>query len=487
MRYNRPMAARSRSVREFGDFQTPLDLARRVVARLRAEGSAPGAVIEPGCGRGAFVRAALEAFDAPVLGVEINPEHLAALRELDPARVTPVAGDFFAVDWEARLAALPGPLLILGNPPWVTNAELGRLGSANRAPRTNAERHGLGALTGASNFDLSEAMLAQALDWIDARGGALAVLVKTAIARKLLARAWKSGRRFARARLFRLDAMAHFGASVEACLLWVESGTGPALAELYDDLDAERPVSSLGWEDGQLLADAAAYARWRHLRATDGGAAWRSGIKHDAAAVFELERVAGGYRNGLGEAVQLEPECVFPLLKGAELARGVAVPSRALVVPQRTVGADTRGLAETAPRTWAYLERHGDRLAARASRVYTGRAPHSVFGVGPYTFAPWKVAVAGFAKRLNFVLVGPQDGAPVVFDDTVAFLAFADEAAARCAAELLASEPAQAFYGAQVFWSDKRPLTIALLKRLDLAAVARELGAKRPARWVEET
>ncbi|HEY9722991.1 MAG TPA: class I SAM-dependent methyltransferase, partial [Oscillatoriaceae cyanobacterium] len=415
------MASPSRAVREFGDFQTPLPLAQQVVARLRAEGVSPGLVIEPSCGRGAFVRAALEGFpEARVLSVEINPEHLAiAQQALEPAhagRCTLFESNFFAFDWPDRITDAAGPLLVLGNPPWVTNAELGRLASANQAPKANRGQRGIEALTGASNFELSEAMLATCLDW----GGTVAVLCKTAIARKLLAGAWRAGRRFARARIFRVDAAAHFGASVEACLFWLEPGDGEAIAEVYDDLEAMGPSAAIAWRDGQLVADADAYDRWRHLRAEAGEAPWRSGVKHDAAAVFELEAAENDYRNGLGEVVEVERDHVYPLLKGAELARGVATPRRALLVPQRTVGENTRLLAETAPKTWAYLERNGDRLAARASRVYNGRAPFSVFGVGPYTFAPWKVAVAGFAKSLRFAVVGPVHGAPVVFDDTVA-------------------------------------------------------------------
>ena len=48
-----------------------------------------------------------------------------------------------------------GPLLVIGNPPWVTNSELGTLASPNRPPRRNIKGlRGLEARTGASNFDV---------------------------------------------------------------------------------------------------------------------------------------------------------------------------------------------------------------------------------------------------------------------------------------------------------------------------------------------
>ena len=43
---------------------------------------------------------------------------------------------------------------------------------------------------------------------------------------------------------------------------------------------------------------------------------------------------------------------------------------------------------------------------------------------------------------------------------------------------LLHSEPAQEFLNAFVFWDSKRPVTVGLLGRLDLLAVAREVGAE---------
>ena len=90
-----------------------------------------------------------------------------------------------------------------------------------------------------------------------------------------------------------------------------------------------------------------------------------------------------------------------------------------------------------APRTWDYLQSHADRLDARASSIYRNRPRFSVFGVGPYSFAPWKVAISGFYKRLDFRCVGPVEDKPVVLDDTCYFLPCRTEHDARLLAELL--------------------------------------------------
>ena len=54
------------------------------------------------------------------------------------------------------------------------------------------------------------------------------------------------------------------------------------------------------------------------------------------------------------------------------------------------------------------------------------------------------------------------------------------EQEARYVADLLNSQPAREFFSAFVFWDAKRPITIDMLRRLDLSALARELGSHRP-------
>jgi tRNA1(Val) A37 N6-methylase TrmN6 len=119
-------------------------------------------VLEPTCGVGAFLMAARERFaGAKLRGYEVNPDHADAARaRLAGADAEVTCGDFFSLDWARELASLPDPLLVIGNPPWVTAAGLGALGAKNLpASRDAARLKGLDALTGRSNFDVSEAML----------------------------------------------------------------------------------------------------------------------------------------------------------------------------------------------------------------------------------------------------------------------------------------------------------------------------------------
>jgi len=271
-------------------------------------------------------------------------------------------------------------------------------------------------------------------------------------------------------------ALKHFGASVDACLLLVRTAE-PAMTKecaVFGSLDAARPVSSFGLRDGGLVSDLALCERWKHLAGEGGG--WRSGVKHDCSKVLELHRDGRNrYRNGLGETFELESEVAYPLVKSSDLA-SQRPPTRWLLVPQLSIASDTAHLQSVAPLAWAYLMSHSERLDARASSVYRNRPRFSIFGIGEYSFAPWKVAISGLYKRLAFSVLAPFDGKPVLCDDTGYFFPCQTEEESRTLRALLDSRPALEFLSARVFWDSKRPITARLLNALDLMALSDYLG-----------
>ena len=89
-------------------------------------------------------------------------------------------------------SSLPENLLVVGNLPWVTNSELGSLESKNLPEKNNFQRHrGFAAKTGKANFDISEWMLIKLLESLNQKKASIAMLCKTATARKVLTYAWK--------------------------------------------------------------------------------------------------------------------------------------------------------------------------------------------------------------------------------------------------------------------------------------------------------
>lgn len=482
---------KTQTIAEFGDFQTPPALAARCCTLLQHMGVSPASIVEPTCGRGAFVFAAADCWPSVrvIEGVEVNPGHLASATALardraDVSRFSLECADFFRLRWAERLAKLPEPLLVIGNPPWVTNAHVTSLGGSNLPVKSNFQGHGgFDAITGKANFDISEWMLLKLADALNGRDAVLAMLVKTVVARKLLHHCWKRGYSVTEAEMFGIDAGAHFNAAVDAALITLRFGQGciTPTAGVFKNLSrAVAPIARIGIVADTMVADLDAYQRTKHL---NGGCAlqWRSGIKHDCSKVMELKREGERFHNGLGEAVDLEPEYLFPMLKTSEVAGGVSTPGRRwMIVPQQRIGESTVEIAERAPMTWQYLQTHRSLLAKRRSSIYRNKPDFSIFGVGDYSFSPWKVAISGMYKSLRFVKVGMRDGRVTVLDDTTNFLPCPSEEAADLMLSMLESNAAQMFYRAFTFWDAKRPITVELLGRLNLYALARELGLHHP-------
>jgi hypothetical protein len=471
---------------EYGDFQTPEVLAREVCVTLREQGLQPAVLLEPTCGLGNFLVAGLDQFPGvqQALGADINPKYICKVEsrlrgQPDAKKVRVVEADFFATDWAKVISELPEPVLVLGNLPWVTNAHLSTLGSQNLPTKSNFQkRNGLDAITGKANFDISEWMLIRLLEAMNGRRGTLAMLCKSSVARKTLFHGWKNAIAIERSVIYRIEADLHFDAAVDAALLVTHfrPGARDLEANVCSHLKNTSPETVIGFEDGMLLSDLTAYHRLKHLCGEEI-IKWRSGIKHDCSKVMELSREGAKYRNGLGELVDLEDTYLFPMMKSSHVARRIGDNSRYMLVTQRAIGQNTAEIHEQAPRTWVYLNAHAGQLNKRGSSIYRNRPPFSIFGVGDYTFAPWKVAISGFYKKLAFTTIGPVGGKPVVFDDTSYFLPCKTSAQAEYLGSLLNSSTAQAFYKAFVFWDAKRPITADLLKRLNLRRLALEDGS----------
>lgn len=478
-------AAASESGRQWGDFQTPPALARRVCTFLQSNGVVPSVVVEPTYGLGNFLWAASETFEsARFYGVEVQPRYQwhFKMRLLEEALQTGlVRGQFELVQDDIFVHQFPpalgedGEILLLGNPPWVTNAELGGLDSCNLPRKGNLKSlSGLDAMTGKSNFDLGEAVLLRLLDRFASKRGVLALLCKNSVIKNWVERLPKSPYRVYDVQALEIDAPREFGASVSASLLFARFGAPEKsltcrVGSIYKPQESAKRV--FGWHDDKFVADLALYQQGR---AFDGVCplVWRQGLKHDCAPVMELRVEDGRFVNGLGEEVDVEPEWVFPLWKSSDLKGNVAASARRFViVPQKRLGEDTDCLRHHAPRLWAYLQAHRGALQARKSSIYRGKPAFSVFGLGPYSFACWKVAVSGLYKTPRFSVLQARDGQPPMVDDTAYLLPFERRDEALLVAFLLQSAPARILVESLAFADAKRPFTKDVLMRLDLNAL----------------
>lgn len=474
---------------EFGDFQTPIELARRVTQFLSANGVFPSVVVEPTCGLGNFLVASVETFGQNITyyGFDINAEYVQrtkqALASLNGARYEIECQNFYEKDWREFFRSLSEALLVIGNPPWVTSAALGSIGGANLPEKNNFQKHvGFAAKTGKANFDISEWMLIRLLENLRNKPATLAMLCKTATARKVLRHAWKNGFDVTDSSLHLIDANKHFGVSVDACLLVTRTGIKKAreTAGVYADLSFHSLISRFGICNGELVADVDAY---EDLKEIDGVEyrKWRSGVKHDAAKIMELKLGDDHFVNGLGERCNVESEYLFPMLKSSDLANDRLRPCKYVLLTQRKITEDTRDIRLRAPSTWQYLLDHCEYLDRRRSTIYAKRPRFAIFGVGDYTFAPWKVAISGLYKNLVFRVIGSHKGKPIVVDDTCYFIPCETEEEAVFFCSLLNSETATRFVRSLVFFDAKRPVTIDVLRRIDLKKLAERLGCEEQA------
>ena len=191
---------------------------------------------------------------------------------------------------------------------------------------------------------------------------------------------------------------------------------------------------------------------------------------------MEFSRDGDTLINGLNEAVDLEDNYLFPLLKSSDLGNCRIAIRKFVLVTQKHIGDDTSIIQSVAPKTWAYLERHSEKLDGRKSSIYRNRPRFSVFGIGSYAFAPWKVAISGLYKSFCFVVVPPWDQRPVMVDDTCYSIPCQSEEEAILLHWLLSSDMAMDFLRSLVFIDSKRPITVDALRRISFVELARALG-----------
>lgn len=380
---------------EFGDLQTPHTLSLQVCKKI-SKYVKPKSIVEPMCGIGSFLRSAAVVFpSSTLLGFDVNPHYVDLCKTIDEAKVNCV--NFFEQNWSELLEQLREPILVIGNPPWVTNSTMGVLNGTNLPVKSNFKQlTGLDALTGKSSFDISEWMIIHLLKYLTGHHATLAMLCKTSVARKVLHYAWTKNFSILKSAIYSIDAFKHFGVSVDACLLVLifQPNTTSNECTVYSSLDTADHFSTIGLRDGYLIADLKLYDSYGHLSGTSS-LRWRSGIKHDCVRVMELRRTEDSFINKLGEYPELESTYVYPFFKSFHLVNANTSSPRHVIITQRFVGEDTLPIKKYAPKTWSYLQSHKKLFEKRASIVYKNRPLFSIFGVGEYSFTSWKVAISG--------------------------------------------------------------------------------------------
>lgn len=476
------------NVIEYGDFQTNESLARRVCDVLAADGCNPTIVVEPTCGQGNFVLAVLRRFSTVqvIYAVEIHKPYLYQCKFNilahfieNPTALKPTIHLLHQSVFDTNFGDIirderSDELLIIGNPPWVTNATLGAMTSANLPLKTNFKHHsGLDAMTGKSNFDIAEFITIQLLAQFQKQRGHLALLIKNSVIKNIVYDQLNRPLRIGNLQKRVIDTKKEFNVSVEAALFSATLDTESAKIcseSLLADSQAES--AKFGWVNQKFVSNNSLYNR---LAAFDGTChyEWRQGIKHDCSAVMELTRTTDGYSTTIQSVIDVEDDLVYALYKSSDLQKPVVdAPRRFTFMTQQRVGADTGYIKGQYPKTYDYLNQYRSRFDDRKSSIYRGKPPYSIFGVGDYSFKPYKVAISGLYKEARFALVLPVDGKPAMLDDTCYFLGFDNLAESLFTLIVLNHQTTRHLLQVITFNDAKRVYTKDVLMRIDLTAIA---------------
>ena len=472
----------------YGDFQTNETLAHNATRLLVSKNISPDIVIEPTCGKGSFVIAALRNFKhiKYVFAVEIYKPYVwetkfnivdffLANPQVNKPEIAVVHSSVFEFDF-AQIANnhATKEVLIIGNPPWVTNSKLGTLNSTNLPAKTNFKNHrGLDAMTGKGNFDIGECITLIMIRTFQRMKGNVLLLTKNSVIRNIVFDQYKNPYDIASVEKYCIDTKKEFSVSVGAALLYCQLNAAPACDCTEFDFDTNQtPRMRFGWIAGKFVSNMDSYLLAKEI---DGVCPfiWRQGMKHDCSKIMELDKENGHYVNQLNEVVKLEEGLVFGLLKSADLKNEVTNPPRKYtIVTQQKIGQDTRYIQSHYPKTYQYLSSHRSYFEERKSSIYRNKPMFSIFGIGEYSFKPYKVAISGLYKTFHFTLILPWDNKPVILDDTCYLIGFDAIESAVYSLLLLNTEKTTRLLQAITFSDAKRPFTKEVLMRIDLCRLA---------------
>ena len=469
--------------RAYGDFQTNKNLSSKVINRIKKSGFSPEFILEPTCGKGMFLVNSLKEFKEvkKLIGIEIYYPYILETKfkilelfieqqnQCKP-KIEIIHADIFQYSLKSLAKASENlRTLIVGNPPWVTNAELGSINSKNLPKKSNFKNHnGIDAITGKGNFDIGEYISIMILQLFHQHNGLIAFLVKNTVVKNILVSQKKAQFKIGQIEKLNIDAKQEFNVSVNACLFQARFNQKPNLTCIERDFYTNEEQTIFGWYNEKFVHSVKKYEK---VQTIDGKCSfvWRQGVKHDCSKIMELNSVNGHFSNGFKEEVSLEKDLLYGLLKSSDLKHELINSYRkTTIITQKKVGQDTSFIKRNHPKTFAYLNKNRAYFDKRKSIIYKGKPPFSIFGIGEYSFAKYKVAIAGMYKRTTFSLVLPEDDKPLMLDDTCYFIGFDNLKDAQIAQKLLNSSLVQDFLGSIIFQDAKRSITKDVLMRIDL-------------------
>jgi hypothetical protein len=334
-------------------------------------------------------------------------------------------------------------------------------------------------MTGKGNFDIAEFITMSLIETFQNSNGNLLLLVKNSVVKNIVFDQNKRNFKIGTIEKHSIDCKKEFNVSVEASLFYCKLNSVPEFnCKEFNFYDNQNYIQNFGWLENKFVSNIDTY---NYTKEIDGESpfVWRQGLKHDCSSIMELDKVNGHYVNGLNEEIKLESDLIYGILKSSDLKNKVINQTRKYtIVTQKKVGQDTKYIKSEFPKTYGYLIDHLSNFDARKSSIYNNKPSFSIFGIGDYSFKPYKVAISGLYKTFHFTLVLPQNEKPVMLDDTCYLIGFDKIEFAVYSLILLNSNTTMQFLKSITFADAKRTFTKDVLMRIDLLELAKNINLK---------
>jgi hypothetical protein len=347
------------SNKDLGDFQTPIILTDKICKTISKKKYDPEIILEPTAGMGNFIISAIKNFPNLKHIYAIEKQHryeiifkLRILKLIDQldinCKIEYYNEDIFRHNFSNRFKSIVNEkslkFLILGNPPWITNSELSTLNSDNLPKKINIKKfRGIDAITGKSNFDISEFIIIYLIKKFSYTKGKIALLCKTSVIKNIIKNIRKLSLNLSNIEQIVFNAKEEFNTNVHAALLFADLLQNEkvycSISSLYG---SKNNFEKYGWFKNKFVSNIDLYEKFIDL---DGQSSyeWRQGVKHDAIKIMILEsNKNGNLYNGYGEELEIENKLLFPFIKGSNLKNHIINnSSKKIIITQSKPNMDT--------------------------------------------------------------------------------------------------------------------------------------------------
>jgi len=153
---------------------------------------------------------------------------------------------------------------------------------------------------------------------------------------------------------------------------------------------------------------------------------------------------------------RIEPDLVFPAVRGADVKRWKSIPSIFILMsqnPQKSEPYSEEHMKKEWPRTYGYLSRFKDILLSRGSKTVRQFAErtafYAMFGIGPYTVSRYKVVWKRMANDIYAAVISqyktPFGYKTIIPTDTTSLFANDNESEAHFLCAIINSTPVRDF------------------------------------------